>query len=638
MDFQELKRNVTAVKTEAEMLVEAVTNPQHKTTLSNFIASITNLSDFLDDARNVKALSDYDKKPDANKDNCPLDILCKDLFAKLVAVEPLLVSTIFDYLRYQPTTNEHGQRIMPPVQYNATAFNELTKALNALFTNNLLSAFETLKYLSGHNKTLIILGANGSGKTSFANYLKSVETHVKVIPANKPITVNGHFQSHYNSTFETVNDELFVREVSNELLLKLIISLCSQHDDCARIYNDGGAKTKSTYDKVKKIFDDFFEVKLNNSAFSQRQIKGKKASGEPYDFNKMSDGERVAFFYIATAIVAPPQSFIVVDEPENHLNPAIYNKIWDRLMEVRNDCQFIFISHTMEFINARSDFELVKIKSFTYPNKFDFEFLGSTLEDISSDFIVEVVGSRKPILFCEGSKIDYDYKVYENLLGDKYTVIPTGSCVSVENSVDACNAHATTYSIQSAVGIIDSDFKSVAEVNRLKAKKVYALKCNEIEMLLLDEAIFKKVLAQIYKPETEFVAFKTAFFAKLIERKQHIIKRLVKTQIDEKLKSSVIDDKINKTQEEIKANLSSIFGGLDVDTLWTACDTKITDIITRQDYDAALQYCCLEHTEVIVGVGKSFVTNYTTIALGVLKDDGTLAAEIKAKYFADFDL
>jgi hypothetical protein len=32
------------------------------------------------------------------------------------------------------------------------------------------------------------------------------------------------------------------------------------------------------------------------------------------------------------------------------------------------------------------------------------------------------------------------------------------------------------------------------------------------------------------------------------------------------------------------------------------------------------------------------VSDYVTIALGVLKDDATLASEIKAKYFADFDL
>lgn len=162
MDFQSLKTNVTAVKTEAETIVEAVTNPQNKTALSNFITQITKLSDFLDDAQNVKALNDYDKKPD-NKDNYPLDNLCKDILAKLVEVEPLLVSTVFDYMRpNQPTTNEHGQRIMPPVQYNTTAFFNLQNALNALFASSLLSAFEVLKYLSGHNKTLIIWEPTGA--------------------------------------------------------------------------------------------------------------------------------------------------------------------------------------------------------------------------------------------------------------------------------------------------------------------------------------------------------------------------------------------------------------------------------------------------------------------------------------------
>jgi hypothetical protein len=204
--------------------------------------------------------------------------------------------------------------------------------------------------------------------------------------------------------------------------------------------------------------------------------------------------------------------------------------------------------------------------------------------------------------------------------------------------VVACNAHASTYSIQSAVGIIDSDLKSEAEISRLKDKKVFSLKCNEIEMLLLDEAVFKKVLAQIFKAETEFTAFKTAFFRKLEDRKEYIIRRLVKTQIDEKFNGSVIDDKTNKTQQELKANLESIFGSIDVDALWSACNTKIMDIITSQDYDAALKYCCLEHTEIINGVGKRFVTDYSTIALGVLKDDAALATSIKTKYFGDFGL
>ena len=357
----------------------------------------------------------------------------------------------------------------------------------------MLSAFKVLKHLEGHRKTLVILGANGSGKTSFANYMKNLDTHVKVIPASKPIKADGYIPSIYNSTLSNYNDEVYRGgPLKKDLLQKLIIGMCSEHDDIARKFLDTKYKEgDSTYEKVKKIFDDFFEVKLDNSAFSAKKMRAKKETGRPFEFNNMSDGERAAFFYIATVVAAPNQSFIIVDEPENHLNPAIYNKIWERLIETRKDCQFIFISHTMEFVSARSNFELVKINNFVYPDKFEFEFMGDTLENIQADLVVEIVGSPKPILFCEGSKNGYDYKIYECIFGEKYTVVPTGNCTSVERSVEACNSHANVYAIQSAIGIIDSDLKSVEEIERLKAKKVFTLKCNEIEMLLIDETIFK---------------------------------------------------------------------------------------------------------------------------------------------------
>ena len=117
------------------------------------------------------------------------------------------------------------------------------------------------------------------------------------------------------------------------MLQKLIVGICSEHDSKARKYYDTGVKDgDTTYEKIKRIFDDFFEVKLDNSSFGDKQIKAKKEGVPSFDFNNMSDGERVAFFYIATVIAAPEKSFIIVDEPENHLNPAIYNKIWDRLI------------------------------------------------------------------------------------------------------------------------------------------------------------------------------------------------------------------------------------------------------------------------------------------------------------------
>ena len=637
MNINAFKEKVQNTEAEARLLVGAISNPTHINSLNNFLDTIVSLIDFLNDDLSLNVLENYDNKSEEAKDNCPLDILCKNVLQKLTDAEPFLKKEIFDFLR--PENNPSGARPFPRGTHFSQEFTSLSDKLKDPALQNLLSAFDILKHLEGHNKTLIVLGPNGSGKTSFANHIKNVETHIKVIPASKPIKAVGHIPNMYNSTIATYNEEIYRGgSLDQDLLQKLIVGLCTEHDNAARKYYDTDVKAEeTTYEKVKSIFDEFFEVKLDNSAFANKEMKAKKDGGQPFKFNDMSDGERVAFFYIATVMAAPKQSFIVVDEPENHLNPAIYNKIWNKLIDVRNDCQFIFISHTMDFINARSNFELVKIKSFVRPNKFEFEFLGTALDDIPTELIVEIVGSRKPILFCEGSKTDYDYKVYENLFGHRYTVIPAGNCLAVENSVDACNLHASTYSIQSALGIIDSDLKSAEEIDRLKAKNVYSLRCNEIEMLLLDESIFKKVLAHLYKPTSVFEAFKTAFFSKLDERKQHIVKRLVKTQIDEKLRSSIIDDKNNKTKDEIKANLSAIFSGLNVDTLWTDCENKITDIISHKNYEEALRYCCLEHTEVLVGVGKRFVSDYATIALGVLSEDSQLASQIRTKYFSEID-
>ena len=398
MNINVFKEKVQNTEAEARLLVGAISNPTHINSLNNFLGTIVSLIDFLNDDLSLNVLENYDNKSEEAKDNCPLDILCKNVLQKLTAAEPFLKKEIFDFLR--PENNPSGARPFPRGTHSSQEFTSLSDKLKDPALKNLLSAFDILKHLEGHNKTLIVLGPNGSGKTSFANHIKNVETHIKVIPASKPIKAVGHIPGMYNATIATYNEEIYRGgSLDQDLLQKLIVGLCTEHDNAARKYYDTGVKEEeTTYEKVKSIFDEFFEVKLDNSAFANKEMKAKKGGGQPFKFNDMSDGERVAFFYIATVMAAPEQSFIIVDEPENHLNPAIYNKIWNRLIDVRNDCQFIFISHTMDFINARSNFELVKIKSFVRPNKFEFEFLGTALDDIPTELIVEIVGSRKPIL------------------------------------------------------------------------------------------------------------------------------------------------------------------------------------------------------------------------------------------------
>ena len=173
----------------------------------------------------------------------------------------------------------------------------IDKVKNKRF-QSILRAYKVLKHLDGHDKTLVILGPNGSGKTSLANFLKNLDEHVKVVPASKLIKVAGYLPNIYNSSLKDFNDELYKSGVlKDDLLQKLIIGMCSEHDDISRKYRKTGeVECKSVYEKVKDIFESFFEIKLDDSRFSSKEIMAVKDGGKPYEFNSMSDGERVAFF------------------------------------------------------------------------------------------------------------------------------------------------------------------------------------------------------------------------------------------------------------------------------------------------------------------------------------------------------
>ena len=636
MNIDDFKAKVIAIANEVKIATDKISEQEQIKPFEKMLSSLKILTEFVDDELNISVLKKNCLNNNSESVQCPLGVVCKNVWERLDEIDQLLKPDFRDYLCNIKERIGSGDRI----PYVHQDINRLISKVSDTTFVNLISTYKVLKHLDGHNKTLIILGPNGSGKTSFANFLKNLDTHVKVIPASKPIKAVGHIPSIYNSSLANYNDELYRGGVLNQdLLQKLIIGMCTEHDDIARKYMDTGKKDKeSTYEKVKDIFDAFFEVKLDNSAFSIKAMKAKKQDGIPFDFNSMSDGERVAFFYIATVIAAPYQSFIIVDEPENHLNPAIYNKIWEKLIEKRKDCQFIFISHTIEFVSARSNYELAKIKSFIYPDKFEFDFLGDSLNDIQSELIVEILGSRKPILFCEGSKSDYDYRVYESLFGEKYTIVPAGNCISVERSVEACNIYAATYNLQTAIGIVDSDLKSDGEIELLRKKQIFTLSCNEIEMLLIDEKIFKKALERVFKQESLFENFKQSLFCKLEERRSYIIRRLVKTQVDEKLRNAIIDDKHNKTKEDIKTNFSHIIEMIDIDKLWQENESKLLSIISNREYDEALKICCLEHGEIISGLGNTIIPDYAAIALGVLRENDNLAIAIRKKYFPNISI
>ena len=208
-------------------------------------------------------------------------------------------------------------------------------------------------------------------------------------------------------------------------------------------------------------------------------VKASVRGGSPYDGTELSDGERVAIYLVAQALCAPMSAILVIDEPEIHLHRAIQGRLWDALEAKRPDCTFVYITHDLDFASERHADRLIWMR----------EFDGATwiwsdvpdAEDLPEALVLEVLGSRAPILFVEGEKSSLE-RIYRALYPN-HTVISRGSCESVIRTVRAVRQPGLG-DHRPAFGLIDRDHRSDEEVAALEAEGVYFLPVAEIENLM----------------------------------------------------------------------------------------------------------------------------------------------------------
>lgn len=250
MDIIEFKNKILEIHSKVQELKNTTTNTHHIKILDKLVDSIIQAHCFVTKDDNILLLMLYSKDDVENRLN-PLGHLCCAILKKIDEFSNVINKDLFGFV------SDANGRYHPSVENIASLSNKLQEA--DFF--KLMSAFNVLKHLNGHNKTLIILGPNGSGKTSFATYLKNLENHIKVVPASKPIRVAGYVSHNYNSTLETYNREIYSGgDLKEDLLQKLIIGLCTEHDNASRKLRDTGERgEETTYEKVKKFLMTFLK-------------------------------------------------------------------------------------------------------------------------------------------------------------------------------------------------------------------------------------------------------------------------------------------------------------------------------------------------------------------------------------------
>lgn len=300
-----------------------------------------------------------------------------------------------------------------------------------------------------------------------------------------------------------------------------------------------------------------------------------------YPAHKMSDGEKAVLYLIAQVIQAPESGFIIVDEPEIYLHKTILNKLWDVLEKERQDCIFIYLTHDLEFATTRTTATKVWIRSFQFPNKWDIEQIPHN--ELPEPLLLELLGSRKNILFCEGKKGSIDEKVY-NILFPNFTITPVESCFDVINYTKAFNKIPNK--MVNAFGLIDSDHHSSERLQKIKRENIYSISLAEIENLFLDKDFLKIFADKILKTDDDVNQICKGIIEKFKSDQELQISNYISARINNYFKDS--DMSKGNTLDDVKNNYKSFSEEIKIEEWYTIRKNYLTDIAENFDYEGII--------------------------------------------------
>ncbi len=271
-----------------------------------------------------------------------------------------------------------------------------------------LEIFLKIRDIDGH---IVMIGANGSGKSTFARQLNSrISSNVAILSAQhflfchktnsipakgKEIDQVQAFQQQTKLGSDENIQQLLVNDMDH-----LLSALLSQHADCAFSHYSEGVYHESILKKVTELWNQIIEHRTLVIDRTGIYVTGDGI--QQYEINQLSDGEKAVFYYIGHVLLAKNNSYIIVDEPENHLHLTICNKLWDELEKSRQDCKFIYLTHNLDFASSRTNCTILWNKRFIPPLNWDVEIIPKDL-GIPEPLVLEILGSRNGILFCEGN-------------------------------------------------------------------------------------------------------------------------------------------------------------------------------------------------------------------------------------------
>ena len=473
-----------------------------------------------------------------------------------------------------------------------------------------IDSYHFYKSLGFAQENTVVVGANGCGKTTLANTLQK-SLNVKdgiVIPAQKLLIIPTFSSTpNYAATAETYNqyqrtilddkqtfnaskeDDIpwgTARQYGSEfkkVLATLYSERMAKRNKFCDAYERGEELTRqqlqSALDVVINIWNFLIEHRTLQCDDSNNLVLTGDGVNGSYPAFQMSDGERIILYLVGRVLLAPERALIIIDEPEMYLHKTIVDKLWNKLEGERRDCVFLYLTHDLQFAASR-DAKKCWIRSFEYPSKWNIEEIQDNV--IPEELLLKLLGSRKKILFCEGKRNSLDSKIFE-LLFEDYTITPVETCKDVINFTKAFNKIPNT--VAKAYGIIDRDFHSEDQLEKLKQQNVFSYGVAEIENLFLLPDVIAG-FAKYKNEECDIEDIETRILNKFEQDKQTQISQYVSSAIDAYFKASHIS--VGNKKEDVEQNFQNFMSGVDINKLFNERESYINEVIANKKYEKAI--------------------------------------------------